>query len=814
MKFFYSLFLSLLSVGLLAQQKPTLQAVRTDQPPRIDGVPDDEAWAAAPVGTDFITLQPVPGKPASQATEVRVVYDNKGLYIAATMFDSSPDSILQELTERDDIGNSDFFGISIDAYRSGLNGFNFITTPQNVQFDAQFTANQGEDTNWDAVWVSKTARSPQGWSAEFFIPYSALRFPKTSVQEWGINFIRQIQRNQEKVFWSEIDPNVDGFLNQGGTLTGLKDIQAPVRIQATPFVAVYGLSGKDAGAAERTFGSSVTGGMDLKVGLSQAFTLDMTLIPDFGEARSDDQILNLGPFEQRFDEQRAFFTEGTELFNKGGFFYSRRVGGNNYDPGAARRDLGEGEELTDNPQRATLYNATKLSGRTVKGTGLGFFNAVEQATYATIRGADGEERDVQTNPLTNYNVAVVDQNLPNNSSVTLINTNVLREGAATDANVTGLLFDIHNKQNKYAIQGDAGFSQRFTPGETSTGHKAGLSIRKISGNWTWRLRAGETSDTYNPNDLGILFFNNERSLTANVGYNYNQPFLNGFFLSGGSGLWAKYGSLYTGEYTDARTETWVYARTKHFWNVNFWTDHQLGDTYDYFEPRVAGRYLRNPGLHNVGGWVGTDSRKAIRASLNFNLSAYDWGGRSDLNFNANVRYRASDRLSLNVGAWRGQNNNEVGYVHHAARPGAGEEPGTTDIFMGRRNVSSVEGGLSAKYSFNANMTLNLRLRHYWSGVSYKDYHALGEDGGLTLSDYAEDHDQDFDAFNVDLIYRWRFAPGSDAFFVYKSAVTDFDRQRAGNYRESLGDLWGDDTPRSSSVSLKVVYWLDYASLRG
>ena len=134
MKFFYSLFLSLLSVGLLAQQKPTLQAVRTDQPPRIDGVPDDEAWAAAPVGTDFITLQPVPGKPASQATEVRVVYDNKGLYIAATMFDSSPDSILQELTERDDIGNSDFFGISIDAYRSGLNGFNFITTPQNVQF--------------------------------------------------------------------------------------------------------------------------------------------------------------------------------------------------------------------------------------------------------------------------------------------------------------------------------------------------------------------------------------------------------------------------------------------------------------------------------------------------------------------------------------------------------------------------------------------------------------------------------------------------------------------------------------------------------
>ena len=803
-----------LSLHLGAQQRPTLEAIRTDASLKLDGSLDEPAWQAAEPGVDFTTLEPVPGKPASEKTEVRVLYDNKGIYFGAMLYDARPDSILTELTERDDLGNTDFFGISIDAYNSGQNGFTFITTPAEVQFDAQFTANQGEDPNWDAVWVSKSARLHKGWSTEVFIPYSALRFPSTAVQSWTINFVRQIQRKQEKVFWSAIDPNVDGYFNQSGKLEGLRDIKAPLRIQATPFVALYALSGRQPGDDKANTGTSITGGMDLKVGLNEAFTLDMTLIPDFGEARSDDQILNLGPFEQRFDEQRAFFTEGTELFNKGGFFYSRRVGGANYRAGAVYDQQAEGEEITDNPGRATLYNAFKITGRTAGGTGVGFFNAIEQKTFATLRNTEGEEREVLTNPLTNYNVAVVDQNLPNNSSVTLINTNVLREGNETDANVTGLLFDLHNKENKYSIRGEAGLSQRFLPGEASTGHKAGLSINKISGNWTWTVRANEESDTYDPNDLGLLFANNERSLGSRLGYNYNKPFLNGFFLNGGAGAWAQYATLYTNEFTNSGAEMWVYAQTKHFWNVNFWVENEFSNSYDYFEPRVAGRYLRNPAFRNVGGWFGTDKRKAIRFNGNFNTNGYYGADRADLYLNANIRYRVSDKLSFNTGVFRGRDHNEVGYVHRETVAGpAPSRPERTDIYMGRRDVTSVEGNISAKYSFNANMTLNLRLRHYWSGVRYNRFSLLGEDGELTETDYQENHDRDFDAFNVDLIYRWRFAPGSDIFLVYKSSVTDFDQQRAKNYGESFGDLWG-DTPRSGSVSLKAIYWLDYASLRG
>lgn len=801
--------LLLFSCSILAQDKPSLEAIRTDEPIKIDGLIDEAAWATAPVGNDFTNLQPVPWIKPAQKTDIRVVYNDRGFYVGAMLHDASPDSILMELTERDDLGNTDWFAISLDPYNSGQNGFAFLTTPANVQFDSQYSTD-GEDENWDAVWQSKSVVTADGWSVEVFVPYSAIRFPKTEVQSWTINFVRNVQRNREKSFWTAIDPTIDGYLNQCGKLEGIKNVKAPVRIQATPFLATYGLKSRAAGADKASTGTSITGGMDLKVGLSDAFTLDMTLIPDFGEARSDDQILNLGPFEQRFDEQRAFFTEGTELFNKGGFFYSRRVGGRNYFGGAVNDGLQEGETIVDNPQRAKLYNATKISGRTAKGTGIGFFNAVEQANYATVTNAEGESREILTNPLTNYNVAVIDQNLKNNSSLTLINTNVMREGAAPDANVTGLLFDLHNNANKYAIRGNFGYSQRFLPEETSTGHVANFRLEKISGNWTWAIGAGEESDTYDPNDLGILRANNSREVGGVVRYNRNKPFFNGYFLNGGAGMDVEYSTLYKpGKFTGAETETWVYAQTKNFWNVNIWAETDLAYNYDYFEPRVKGRFLRNPGERNIGGWMGTDSRKAIRFNGNFNSNGYYDADRSDLYLNLNARWRVNDRFSLNAGMFRGREHNEVGFVNQET---VDTQSGTrTDVFMGKRDVTSVEASLSGKYSFTANMTLNLRVRHYWSGVSYNSFHLLAEDGTLADTDYNENHNQDFDAFNIDLIYRWRFAPGSDMFLVYKSSITDFDQVRSESYGKSFSDLWK-DTPRNGSVSLKVVYWLDYASL--
>ncbi|MEM6396465.1 MAG: DUF5916 domain-containing protein [Bacteroidota bacterium] len=804
-------------LSVFAQNARELEAYRIDEPIKIDGQLDEETWQSASAGSDFTTLRPNPDLPSSEHSSVRILFDDEGIYVGAELFDSKPDSILRELTERDDLGNTDFFGVVLDPYQSGINGFTFITTPGDVQFDAIQSVN-GEDNSWDAVWNSKAQLTGSGWTVEMFIPYSAIRFPASAEQTWGINFVRMIRRKNEQSFWDDIDPNIDGFLNQAGKLTGLRDIKSPFRLQLTPFVTAVGVKQYDPNSTDPSqIGTSFGGGMDLKLGLNDAFTLDMTLIPDFSEARSDNNQLNLGPFEQFFSEQRAFFTEGTELFNKGDLFYSRRVGGRLYNTNAAYDDLADGEEIVEMPGRAQLVNATKISGRTTKGTGLGFFNGIEQRSFATIENMDGERRDVQVHPRTNYNVMVVDQNLPNNSSVTLVNTNVMREGGATDANVTALLFDIHNKSNEYAIAGEGKLSQRFTEGgNTESGHALELRAGRISGKWQYSVWYREQSDTYNPNDLGINFRNNRRSFNGRIRYNRFEPFLNGFFLNGGAGMYVGHYRLYRpDEYTGSNVEMWVYGQTKHFWNFNFWTDHNPGWQYDYFEPRVAGRVFRNSGMGNLGGWIGTDSRKKLRLNGNFNINHF-W--RDDLQrsfrFNIGARYRANDRLSLNAFFFQGDWQGDIGYVNQETRSVTlpEQEPiDVTDVFMGRRNRLINELGVEAKYSFTANMTLNLRARHYWDRVQYDSFHLLNENGSLGATDYENNHNVDFDAFNIDLIYRWRFAPGSDIFLVYKTGITAFSDQTSRNYTDSFSDLFR-DAPSTQSLSLKMVYWLDYASV--
>lgn len=810
-----------LFAGILSAQESIhdyTEAVRLSGAINLDGTPDEAVWQSAPRIEEFTTLRPVPGKPASQEIDVRMLYDDIGLYVGAYLYDTSPDSILMELTERDQLGNTDFFGFVIDAYRSGINGFTFITTPANVQFDAK-QEEGNEDSTWDAVWTSKSTLQADGWSTEIFIPYSALRFPEKSEQIWTINFVRMIQRDREQSFWSEIDPKIDGFLNQSGTVAGIRDIKPPVRLQLTPFVAFYGVKTTDPSDRQNPeqYGSSVNGGMDVKWGLSDAFTLDMTLIPDFGEARSDDQILNLGPFEQRFDEQRAFFTEGTELFNKGGLFYSRRVGGNAYFAGEVVDRLAEGEELTGVPRRMPLYNATKVSGRTAKGTGIGIFNAVERRVYGQIVNEEaGTSQEVLINPLTNYNVAVVDQNLPNNSSVSLINTYVWREGAATDANATALVWDLHNKPNVYSFSGSAKLSERFTPELTEMGHALNLNLRKISGKWQGRVGYGEESDTYDINDLGLLFNNNSRNVSAFLEYNQFEPFWKDRFIRGGGGTFFRHERLYNPNvHTVTQGEIWIYGQTKGFWNINLWSSNEYTDVHDYFEPRVPGRYWRSAGSNGVGGFIGTDSRKKLRFEGNFNLRWWRQEALRKANFyRAGARYRFSDRLSLVAGLERSIGNGDIGYVNQRQRDIELPDETTTtvtDVFMGTRDRQDTEISLEGKYSFTANMTLNLRVRHYWATVQYDRFHLLGvEDGLLYSTDYAEEHDIDYDAFNVDLIYRWRFAPGSDIFLVYKSNISVADSQPTTSYWNNFRTLW-EDNPRQSSVSLKVVYWLDYAS---
>jgi len=231
-------FVLLFSVSAYAQERKKITASRVEQSPKIDGVLDDEAWKMAEPASDFIQRAPKPGQPSKQKSEVKIVYDNVAIYIGAMLYDTSADSVLRELSERDNEANADLFGLIIDTYNDDINGFGFFITAAGVQIDARYSA-EGQDFNWNAVWQSKVEIVNDGWIAEFKIPYSAIRFSKDSIQDWGVNFIRKTRRTREDAFWNNVNPSVNGLINQFGDIKGISNIQSPLRLSLSPYISAY-----------------------------------------------------------------------------------------------------------------------------------------------------------------------------------------------------------------------------------------------------------------------------------------------------------------------------------------------------------------------------------------------------------------------------------------------------------------------------------------------------------------------------------------------------------------------------------------------
>ena len=838
------------TAGATAAPRRQLAALHITQAPKLDGVLDEAVWREAPLTSQFTQQQPKPGVPEKHPTEVRVLYDDAAIYVGATMHDVSPDSIPRELTARDNTGNSDYFGIFLDTYSDHLNGYGFLVTSSGVQLDSRYSPAGGEDFNWNAVWESQTTLRGTDWVAEIRIPFSAIRFSTAEVQQWGLNFMRQRKRENQQLFWNEVKPEVDGFVNQWGILTGVKGVKPPLRLSLTPYVSGYvNHNPLNTAGTKRT--TSFNGGADVKWGINESFTLDATLVPDFGQVQSDNQVLNLSPFEVQFNENRQFFTEGTELFNKGDLFYSRRVGATPigfYDVTA-----GPNERLLNNPAETPLLNATKVSGRTSKGLGIGVFNAVSSDVYATIRNTQSDhERKVLTQPRTNYNIVVLDQSLKNNSYVSFVNTNVLRQGRTYDATVTGGLLHLANKQNAYALDVRGFYSlrrgQEFSADPTQegarvadpNGYKYFLSYGKISGNFTWNIDHGVESDAYNPNDLGILFSNNSLNQSANVNYGIYKPFwkLNRLNLYAGYNLNYLYrptlyadNSLYLGMKTQL---------TKSFLSLGFNMNGPLTAGNDYFEPRkeALGRYfVQVPRSWGGGPYLSTDSRKALAvdASAWVRASANDEAlgrtGRMLYELSLSPRWRVNNQLNFRYEANFSTQRNNIGYVNggldfqepadvavltelgYLDRGGLRYGQRDGDVLLGRRHVNTLSNTLSAGYTFTNRMSFTIRGRHYVSNVHYRDFSRLRPGGEETPVAYARNRDNTYNAFTIDAVYSWWFAPGSQISVVWKNAGSTY--LQANEATPQFFDNFNNtiNTPHNNSLSVRVLYYLDYLALR-
>ncbi|WP_299161962.1 DUF5916 domain-containing protein [uncultured Tenacibaculum sp.] len=816
----------LISSSITAQEinsnRKKINATRVDSPPKIDGILDDTAWSNTPIAKDFVMMRPNNGEaePDTHKTEVKIVYDDNAIYISALMHTPDASKTPAEFTNRDNFGNSDFFMVMINPNDDGQNPTMFIVTASGVQIDSKVSNGNNEDYNWSAVWESSIKINDTDWVAEMKIPYRALRFANESVQSWGMNFHREIRNLNARYTWNHINNQQGSWTQYDGLIEDFKNITPPTRLSFYPYASTTVTS------FDGTTDFDWSVGMDVKYGITENFTLDATLIPDFGQTAFDNVTLNLGPFEQQFSEQRQFFTEGTELFTKGRLFYSRRIGGNPIDQFSDERNLIDeevftngkkvNEEITDYPD-VKMLNAIKISGRTKKGLGIGFFNAITDKTEATITKTEqvinGTETisnvstyKTVTSPLTNYNIMVLDQQFNQNSSVTLINTNVTRDGRYRDANATGLLWHVEDKGSNYNIDGSFKMTNISDDVDNpNTGYSFDTSLGKQSGNWRGEVGYNFENKDFNPNDLGILFRNNRQRIYGFLGYRLLKP--KGMFNNYGVNFYYNINFLHNpGTYTGANGGLSFWSQTKKRFgfggNLNFSTE-----TKDFFEPRqgtTSGIFFNSPQRLNVNHWGSSDYRKKLAFDYSWYYTFFKNNPREGYGFRISPRYRFNNQFSLIYGFRYNKTNNDQGYVTTLDND---------DIIFGQRDRSSYNNSVSGKYSFSTKSSLSLTFRHNWSKVPYQNqFYKLNTNNGLLEANaYSDNHDVNFNSWNLDLNYVWQFAPGSQLIAFYRNSISNFNEHAHQGFFKNLDSLF--DESNRHTFSVRLVYFIDYNNLK-
>ena len=800
-KIFLLIFIILLQFSY--SQKKNLNTKLISEKISIDGKFDEQSWKNAEVATDFVTFEPDNGTPITEnkKTEVRVLYDNNAIYIGAMLNDDEPNKILKEFSQRDNLGTADFFGVFINGFNDGQQDFRFIVSASNTQVDVQANEGSGEDSSWDAVWESEVKLTDKGWQVEMKIPYAALRFSPSSKQIWGLNFMREVRRDRRKFTWNFVDRKFGTFIQQAGTLSGIENIKTPTRLFFLPYSSYY----VTADAQNKTKGT-LKGGLDIKYGINDAFTLDAVLIPDFGQAAQDQKILNLGPFEQQFNENRSFFTEGTDLFSKGNLFYSRRIGGSP----TGKANLDSNEEFIKNPSVVGLLNATKISGRNKHGLGIGFLNAVTESTYASILNTlTNETRKELIEPLANYNVLVFDQRFNQNSSVSLINTNVTRNGSFRDGNVTALTWDLNTKANTFNLQGSSKASYVNENSKLTKGFNYNLELSKTSGKYRYGVGGDFMTKNFDNNDLGINFQTNFYSVYGNVSYRLlkaNERFNR---LSLNLENYYQF-NLETNKPQEGELNSSLNIGTKknNAYGISFEAN---PTTYDYYDPRVEGRFLIEPAKIGFGGYYSSNYNKKFAYDFFFKMKYADQTARYGYDLSISPRYRFSDKMSLVYRFNLNEKRNNKGY---AKQIDTDLNPLTErDIIIGNRDVFSISNTITGKYSLSSTMNFNLSIYQYWSYSENKNFLLLNQDG--TLSDYNNpitNVNSNFNNWNYDFNFVWWFAPGSQLKVLWRNTSSTFSRNIDKDfYRNTTGLLRNDVLQETFSVSVK--YFLDYNSIK-
>jgi hypothetical protein len=840
----------------------------TGDRPRIDGFLDDQLWATTEIATGFVQREPNPGKLSSYRTDARVAYDGDAVYVALRMYDSEPDKIISRLTRRDDLGSaSDRVGVYLDSYLDRRTAFEFLTTPRGAQADAQLSDDVREDFTWDAVWEVETQVDSLGWTAEFRIPLSQLRYSGSRAAGslvWGLQFVREHGRSGEISFWSPIMPNAGRIVSLFGELHGDRVVDAPRRLELLPYTLAK--LTREPGTSQNPFYSrNATGasaGADLKYGITSNLTFTATINPDFGQVEADPSVVNLGAFETFFTEKRPFFTEGSEIFRwtmapEGSAFYSRRIG-----RAPQRSPTVPANGYADVPITARILGAAKLSGKTAGGWGVGVLHALTEEATADVANAAGVIASEPVEPLSNYSVIRLTRDFRGGrSGIGFLGTSTLRnlddprlEFLRDNAFTTGVNWFHRFRNNQYqttgwligsALHGNASAINnvkrnsvhRFqrpdayhidfdTTATSMFGWGGESTTKKIAGARVWGAGVGVRSPGLDVNDLGFQSFADLVYTRANFGYRHFQPgkFLRNWIFDSN---WIP-GWSFGGEQVRNTLDATVAATGSNLSTGSLFVQTWFPVTTPW--DLRGGPGLKLPQYTDWSLSLATNSRQRVSYDFTNNGTWFTEGAGYYFALMPRVSFRPSVATTLSLAPRVVWNRNQAQFIRTSA------VNGKPHYVMG--DLHQTTGALVARASLALSPTLafDLYAQPFVSGGTYRSIKEVTAPGAPTYAaryttfasnrisfdpntnryavDLQPDGVVDFTMpnpnFNVrqlrsNAVVRWDYRPGSTLYLVWTQARDDDRLDNGVSLDRDFNRLFA--VPARNILLLKVSYWL-------
>ncbi len=778
------------SASILAAQAPTstvaannnsarvvksMRAVRATSDIRPDGKLDEAAWATAQASDQFTQSWPKPGEAPTHKSEVRVLYDDDALYVGVRMYDSRPDSIAAQLARRDASGiHSDWVHLVIDSYHDRRSGFRFSVNPKGVQKDVLHSDDRTEDLNWDAVWQVGTSIDSAGWTAEYRIPFSQLRFggaAKGVERTWGLHVQRDIARANERVSWSPWKANDPGYMSFAGDLTGIVDIPTPRRLEVMPYVStkLVRAPGDESNPFYSSNDFSPSAGADLKYGLPGGLTLTATVNPDFGQVEVDPAVVNLSAFESFFPEKRPFFVEGANIFNlgrlRGGpsygsqqIFYSRRIG-------RPPQRFADGRYI-DAPDASTIYGAAKVSGKAGPWT-VGILNALTAQESARSIDENGVESESPVEPLTNYFVTRIRRDFREGNTIisgggTSVNRDVSSElfenllrrraqvgaidfehqwsnrkwaltGAIAASSIGGTETVIGNAQRssaRYYQRPDADYLDVDPDKSSLEGHTAALGFNK-SGPWSVSATLKTVSPGYEVNDLGFMGRVDYRNFGISTNYYRDKPtkYFREFSVGGGTNHAWNYG----GDKIWTSMFNWIDVTTNNLWYMGVGGELNPGSSDDRLTR--GGPVGRRPTSYGAYMYGNTDSRKRI--SYNWNLNWYpDVEGGYNNGVSASINVRPSSNVTLSFSPSYHRGRSIAQYVQRVDDLSAVSTFGSRYVFADLYQTT-LSGTTRASWTVSPTLSFELYAQPFTSSGRYEDFKELERPRTLDYAVYGK-----------------------------------------------------------------------------